>query len=362
MAGLPRVTVVCITYNQENYLAKALDGFVSQQTNFPFRVFVGNDCSTDGTAEVLKRYAENYPDLIIPFNRRENMGAQRNLIDLCERAESEYIAFCEGDDFWIDESKLQKQYDFMERHKDFRACFHDTEILVEDLGHKWFLAKDYSNTDDGKMRWSTGHKSFLVKDSYTIEDYIPCGFVHTSSMFFRWDYSLTIPDWYYQHIVGDYTIWALQIGLGRFGYINETMSVYRKNLGGCYDYRSREDFWNQTKADWISIDDDLSSHFSCIGASESLLETISKRRDDDLIKLLKAKYRAEKFDELVAVCMQEKLAVEKLSHVRTPRFWNVVSKRLYVDRLNAALALELKKKKSLPARTRRKLKKLLKRG
>ena len=93
------VTVICITYNHEKFIAQALDSFLMQKTNFKFKVFVGEDCGPDRTADVVKEYARKYPDIIVPFIREHNMGAQRNLIDLCQRATSPYISFCEGDDY-----------------------------------------------------------------------------------------------------------------------------------------------------------------------------------------------------------------------------------------------------------------------
>lgn len=316
--GLPRVSVVCITYNHEQYLAEALDSFIAQQTTFPFKILVGDDCSNDGTRGVLSEYVERHPDLITPYYRERNYGAQRNLIDLCKRAGTEYIAFCEGDDYWTDPLKLQKQFDFMELCSDLRACFHDTLISTEGLGHEWFLAHDYSNTEDGTLKWSTGHKLFSAKDRYSIKDYIPCGFVHTSSMFFRWDYSLRIPDWYFEHLVGDYTIWALQVGLGAFGFINETMSVYRKNSGGCYDFESREEFWDKTKDDWLTIDQQLFDYFASIGAEPSLLETIRRRQVDDLTKLLKAKVRIGSYKSLVDACRNHAALIRDLTGLKVP--------------------------------------------
>ena len=103
------MTVVCITYKHEAFIAQALDSFLMQKTDFKFKVFVGEDCGPDGTADIVREYARRYPDVIVPFIREENMGAQRNLIDLCQRATSPYIAFCEGDDYWIDEYKLQNR-------------------------------------------------------------------------------------------------------------------------------------------------------------------------------------------------------------------------------------------------------------
>lgn len=101
------VTICCITYKHEDYIRTALDSFLMQKTNFKFKIFVGEDCGPDGTADIVREYAEKYPDIIVPFLREENMGAPANLIDLCNHADSPYIAFCEGDDYWIDEYKLQ---------------------------------------------------------------------------------------------------------------------------------------------------------------------------------------------------------------------------------------------------------------
>ena len=100
------VTICCITYKHEDYIRSALDSFLMQKTNFKFKVFVGEDHGPDGTADIVREYAEKYPDIIVPFLREKNMGAQANLIDLCNHADSPYIAFCEGDDYWVDENKL----------------------------------------------------------------------------------------------------------------------------------------------------------------------------------------------------------------------------------------------------------------
>ena len=127
--------VVCITYKHEEFISQALDSFLAQKTNFKFKVFVGEDCGPDGTADILREYAEKYPDIIVPFIREQNMGAQRNLIDLCQRATSPYIAFCEGDDYWVDEYKLQKQVDYMQIHPEIRVCCTQTEVIAPDDWH-----------------------------------------------------------------------------------------------------------------------------------------------------------------------------------------------------------------------------------
>ena len=288
--GKLAVTIVCVTYNHEKYISDALDSFLSQEADFRYQIFIADDCSTDDTREILRKYASEHPGDIRLFLPDQNRGAERNAIEMCKQAGTSYIALCDGDDYWTDERKLQMQYDYMEKHPEMRACFHDTEIEVTE-GETWFLAEDYSNTEDGKMRWCTGHKHFNKLPYYTIADYIPCGFVHSSSMFIRWNYALEVPEWYYGHILGDYPLWCLQVGLGLFGYIDETMSVYRRHNGACYNFSSREEFWGATKPDWISIDSDLKGYFEALGAPEELLTIIDMRQKDDLGKLLKYAYR-----------------------------------------------------------------------
>lgn len=122
------VTIICITYNHEKFIRNALDSFLMQKTNFEFKVFIGEDHGSDHTADIIREYAKKYPDIIIPFIREKNIGAQRNLIDLCQHATSPYIAFCEGDDYWTDPLKLQKQVNFMEENKNIAVCGTRTEI------------------------------------------------------------------------------------------------------------------------------------------------------------------------------------------------------------------------------------------
>lgn len=115
---LIKVSVICITYNHEKYIRKCLDGFVMQKTNFRFEVIVHDDASTDRTAFIVKEYAEKYPNLFVPVCETENQYSQgkKFMPRLLEMACGRYIAYCEGDDFWIDEYKLQKQFDIMENN------------------------------------------------------------------------------------------------------------------------------------------------------------------------------------------------------------------------------------------------------
>ena len=129
-----KVLIKCKTYNQEKYIEDALKGFVRQKTNFPFCALVVDDCSTDGNAEIIKRYEREYPDIIkgvyLPVNMYGNPEKEKYIKPWEERAQ--YIAYCEGDDYWIDDYKLQRQVDFLDSHPDYMMYFHNAIIRFQD--------------------------------------------------------------------------------------------------------------------------------------------------------------------------------------------------------------------------------------
>lgn len=125
----PLVVIRSLVYNHEPYLRDCLEGFVMQQTTFPFVAVVHDDCSTDGSAAILREYAEKYPHIIKPVYETENQyskkdGSLRRVMDeACAKYGAKYYALCEGDDYWTDPHKLQKQVDFMEDHPDYTLTF-----------------------------------------------------------------------------------------------------------------------------------------------------------------------------------------------------------------------------------------------
>lgn len=124
------VSVICLTYNHKNYIEQCLRGFINQKTDFPVEVLVHDDCSTDGTTVLVRQYEQKYPDLIKGVYEQENQyskGIRITLDLMLPLAKGKYIAFCEGDDYWIDESKLQMQVDFMEAHQECTLCFTNGE-------------------------------------------------------------------------------------------------------------------------------------------------------------------------------------------------------------------------------------------
>ncbi len=122
-----KVSICCITYNHENYIRQAIEGFLMQKTNFKYEILIHDDASTDNTASIIKEYEAKYPDLIKGIYQKENQHSRGVRIlrsFLYPIAQGVYIAWCEGDDFWIDENKLQRQVDFLDTNPEYVACVH----------------------------------------------------------------------------------------------------------------------------------------------------------------------------------------------------------------------------------------------
>lgn len=131
----PVVSIKCITYNHEKYIVDALDGFLMQKTNFPFEIIVHDDASTDKTADIIREYEAKFPMIVKPIYEAENQyskhdGSIARIVNA--QIKGKYVAYCEGDDFWTDENKLQMQFDAMEAHPECTICFNRVKMVSED--------------------------------------------------------------------------------------------------------------------------------------------------------------------------------------------------------------------------------------
>lgn len=152
MDKMPLVSICCLSYNHAPYIEKCLDGFLMQETDFDYEVLIHDDASIDGTDAIIREYASRYPNIIFPLYEEVNQYSNGNMGKMdtdfnYNRAKGKYIAYCEGDDYWTDTKKLQKQVDFMEAHPDYSVCFHrcshlntKTGEMTEDLCDRLFAA------------------------------------------------------------------------------------------------------------------------------------------------------------------------------------------------------------------------------
>lgn len=218
-----KVTVCCVTYNQKDFIAQALDGFVMQKTNFPFQVLVGDDASTDGTTEIVREYAEKYPDIIKPIFHEKNIGAFKNSLSLYQAAKTEYVAICDGDDYWTDVLKLQKQVDFLDSHPDFSICFHAVTVHWED------------GSEPDKVFPS--EKERFYKTELSLDDLLKRNFIQTNSVMFRWRFKEeNILNYLSREIApGDYYLNLLHAQNSKIKFFPDIMAVYRKNSGGIWN-------------------------------------------------------------------------------------------------------------------------------
>ena len=167
-ANSPKVSIVSTTHNQEAYVRQAFDSFVAQQTDFPVEIIVADDASTDATPAIIREYASRYPHLFRPILRSENLGLNANLVGALSAARGEYVALCEGDDYWIDSMKLSKQVAFLDRHPETAVCFHPVRVIWED-GY----AKD--------SKFPPVH----VRGNLSVEALILMNFIQTNSVVYR---------------------------------------------------------------------------------------------------------------------------------------------------------------------------------
>lgn len=208
----PLLSVALITYNQEEFIAECIEGMVNQKTDFSFEIVIGEDCSTDGTRAICKQYKEKYPELIRLILPESNLGMMGNWINTINSCESKYIAICEGDDYWIDENKLQKQVDFLENNPDYTLCSTASQLLAQIYGH-------YYNVD-------------IKKDTLTTRDLLEEDWgIMTATIVFRKD-ALQMPDWFKKVKNGDYSLQLLVSLNGKIKCLPNYTSVYRQHAGG----------------------------------------------------------------------------------------------------------------------------------
>lgn len=221
----PLVSICCITYNHENYIREALEGFLMQKTTFPIEIIIHDDASTDKTAEIVKEYASKYPKIITPIFQTVNQYSQGikpwpNFV--FPLARYKYIALCDGDDYWTDPYKLQKQVDFLEEYTEYNICFHNVKVYTENENR---FVTDYITRD--------------VDETTDIYELAKGNFMHTTSVVFR-NLIKEFPTEFKKSPVGDYFLHMLNAEHGKIKKLNDSMAVYRVHDNGVWSNKNND--------------------------------------------------------------------------------------------------------------------------
>ncbi len=255
------VCAICCAYNHGKYIRQAIEGFINQHIDIPYKIIIHDDASTDGTKEIIKEYANKYPDILMPIYQQENKYSQG--IDVIQRyilpyIEYSYVAICEGDDYWTDSHKLEKQYNFMKMHPDVSLCVHNT-LKIDVEGNPKGVFNESSKEVD-----------------YTVEEIIEAdggGLFHTSSYMLRSKLWKMYPEKLRIARVGDYPLAVFLALNGKVHYLDEVSSCYRVGVDNSWMDRFAknkdimvEHFKNM--ADYFEALDDYTEqrfHDICIG-------------------------------------------------------------------------------------------------
>lgn len=210
----PKVSVVMITYRHEKYIEESINGVLSQAFNGEIELIISDDCSPDNTEAVVKNIINTHPNghWIKYIKHTKNKGAIPNFVwTICE-SKGQYIAICEGDDYWKDPLKLQKQVDFLEENPDYSLTFHKIKAVGENITE------------------SSTFKNSEKEETYTIRDLAKGNFIHTPSVVFRKTFN-TLPDWLQFSPIGDYPLHMLNAQNGLIKYFPTPMAAYRIGSG-----------------------------------------------------------------------------------------------------------------------------------
>jgi len=206
------VSVCMITYNHENFIREAIEGVLMQQTDFQLELVIGEDCSSDLTREICEEYARQYPEKIRLLPSEKNLGMMPNFIRTLEACTGKYIALCEGDDYWTDPFKLQKQVEVLGQHHEYSMCFHNA-IIKNEINQ---TTKPFSKIKDAKV--------------YVGSDLFGKWLIPTASVLFRNCLPSKLPDFFNIATHGDLALFFYLADFGQLYYLNDTMCVYRLNI------------------------------------------------------------------------------------------------------------------------------------
>lgn len=210
------VSITCVAFNHESFIEETLDSFLMQETNFPFEILINDDASIDETVSILKKYEKNFPNIVKPLYQSKNQYSKgiNTMALLFPYIKGKYVAFCDGDDYWIDNEKLQIQVDAMQEHPELDLCFHPSYRVVNGKRTEILSKHAKKNTKFTIQHSIAGHGDFA----------------ETASLMFTRALIDSLPDWFLTASPGDYVSEVMGAVRGGSLYIDRIMSVYRSGL------------------------------------------------------------------------------------------------------------------------------------
>lgn len=249
-----KVSICMITYNHAQYITQAIESVLSQQTSFNYKLYIGEDVSSDDTRAICLEYQKQFPDKIEVLPSPTNLGAIKNFKRTIEACRGNYIAILEGDDYWIDEKKLQKQHDFLEQHADYTLCY---------TNNRWLYP------DGSEVAVETGH---IEKEFLSVGDLLEKNYVATQTCMFR-SRLFKIPYWFEELYIGDWPLHILNALHGKVKHLPETTAVYRIHEAG---------IWSKLK--------NLKKEEHLVKMFESIKQSVPAEYHGTINKTLKKKY------------------------------------------------------------------------
>jgi len=219
-----KVSVLMVTYNHEKYIAQAVESVLMQETDFDVELVIGEDCSKDRTREILLGLQAQHPNQIKLLPSERNLGVNRNIARTLQACSGQYIAFLDGDDYWISPHKLQLQVEYLDQHPEITVCYHKAYIVNEDGS---VVLREGARPDS--------------KPVSTIEDIIRRNFIVSCTVMYRHGFVSAFPEWWYEILNADWTLHTFHAQHGDIGFIPEVLSAYRYNPAGIWTRLPHED-------------------------------------------------------------------------------------------------------------------------
>lgn len=281
---VPRVSVIVLAYNHERTITDAVKSILVQRFTEPFEILIAEDHSTDKTRDVLRDLAKIYPNKFTVLDRGENLGLSRNLEDAFSRCRGQYISILEGDDAWIDPSKLNRVVSSMDANPGWSGCFHNCR--VEHL--------DNSRPDEVKPGQGT-------PDQLTVELLIRRNLIPTySAVTYRRGIVTSFPEWHRHLMNGDWGMHILHAAVGPVGFLSDVMTAYRVHAGGLWSGKPVLDRLYETLALWSALDVHFDWKYEADINKARALEFATLQREFADLKRIEKRYHALKLDKIAA--------------------------------------------------------------